>query len=299
MDSRVPLVVSGGELHGIRYRLPVASAQVKSAILLAALHAQGTTCVLEPALSRDHTERLLQAMGAGIQVGGDAITLSPGDLRAVDVDVPGDISSAACWLLAGVLHPRAQLRVVNVGVNPTRSGLLDVLRLMGADVEVRNERMVNQEPVAEIDVKTSALTGVEVAGSVIPRIIDELPLVALAGCIASGETVVRDAAELRLKESDRIGATVTELRKMGASIEDLPDGFRVRGGGALMGASCDSHGDHRIAMMLGTAALVARGETLIDNAEAVGISYPSFWHDLEVLAAGPEAANEGRRRRRS
>jgi 3-phosphoshikimate 1-carboxyvinyltransferase len=296
-DSRAPLAISGGELHGIRYRLPVASAQVKSAILLAALHAQGTTIIREPALSRDHTEKLLGAMGAGIQVAGDTITLAPGDLSAVDIDVPGDISSAACWLVGGVLHPQAQLGVLNVGVNPSRSGLLDVLRLMGAHVEVLNERAVNREPVADIDVTTSALSGVEVGGSLIPRIIDELPLVALAGCIASGETVVRDATELRLKETDRIGATVSELRKMGASIEDLPDGFRVRGGGVLRGASCDSHGDHRIAMMLGIAALIAQGETHIDNAEAVGISYPSFWQDLEVLAAGQDGANEGRRRR--
>jgi 3-phosphoshikimate 1-carboxyvinyltransferase len=170
---------------------------------------------------------------------------------------------------------------------------------MGAHVEVHNERVANNEPLADIEVTTSALSGVEVSGSLIPRIIDELPLVALAGCIASGETVVKDAAELRLKESDRIGATVTELRKMGASIEDLPDGFRVKGGGTLRGAACDSHGDHRIAMMLGTAALVAEGETLIDNAEAVGISYPSFWQDLQALPAGRETSNAGRRRRRN
>jgi len=285
-DSRAPLVIKGGQLHGIRYQLPVASAQLKSALLLAALFAKGDTIIKEPMPSRDHTERLLKAMGAEIEVAADTIALSPSRLNAVDLIIPGDISSAAFWLVAGAVHPQASIRLLNTGVNPTRSGIIDVLRSMGADLMVQNERVLNGEPVADLEVRSGALNGVEIGGSFIPRLIDELPLIALAACLARGKTVIRDAQELRVKETDRISATVGELLKMGAKAEELPDGMVIYGGGKLRGSSCDSHRDHRLAMMLGIAALIAEGETEIDNAEVADISYPAFWQDLEKLSSG-------------
>ncbi len=285
-DSRAPLVIKGGQLHGIRYQLPVASAQLKSALLLAALFAKGDTIIKEPVPSRDHTERLLRTMGAEIEVAADTITISPSSLGAVDLTIPGDISAAAFWLVAGAVHPQAGIRLLNTGINPTRSGILDVLRSMGADLIVRNERLSNGEPVADVEVHSSALTGVEIGGGLIPRLIDEIPLIALAGCVAQGTTVIRDAQELRVKETDRISATVEELLKMGAEAEELPDGMVIHGGKKLRGSSCDSHRDHRLAMMLGIAALIAEGETEIDNAEVADISYPAFWQDLENLSSG-------------
>lgn len=285
-DSRAPLAIRGGRLYGVRYRLPVASAQVKSAALLAAFFAEGDTTVIEPVPTRDHTERLLGAMGAQIGVAGDAITLSPGDLRPLDVAVPGDISAAAFWMVAGVIHPRARVVLPNTGMNPTRTGVVDVLRSMGAVVSVRNERVVNGEPVADLQVESSALRGTEIGGSLIPRVIDELPVIALAACFARGQTVVSNAGELRVKESDRISLTVRELSRMGAQIRELPDGMVITGGKKLRGCTGDSHGDHRLAMMLGVAGLVADGESEIDNCEAANISYPTFWRDLERLSAG-------------
>ena len=285
-DSRAPLVIKGGQLHGIRYQLPVASAQLKSALLLAALFAKGDTIIKEPAPSRDHTERMLKSMGAGIEMAADTVALSPSRLNAVDLIIPGDISSAAFWLVAGAVHPQASIRLLNTGVNPTRSGILDVLRSMGADLMVQNERVLNGEPIADLEVRSGALNGVEIGGSFIPRLIDELPLIALAACLARGKTVIRDAQELRVKETDRISATVGELLKMGAKAEELPDGMVIYGGGKLRGSSCDSHRDHRLAMMLGIAALIAEGETEIDNAEVADISYPAFWQDLEKLSSG-------------
>jgi len=285
-DSRAPLVIKGGQLHGIRYQLPVASAQLKSALLLAGLFAEGDTIIKEPMPSRDHTERLLKTMGAEIEVAADTITLSPSRLNAVDLVIPGDISSAAFWLVAGAVHPQASIRLLNTGINPTRSGILDVLRSMGADLIVCNEFLSDGEPVADLEVHSSALTGVEIGGGLIPRLIDEIPLIALAGAVARGRTVVRNAQELRVKETDRISATVRELLKMGAEVEELPDGMVIYGGKKLRGSSCDSHGDHRLAMMLGIAALIAEGQTEIDNAEVADVSYPTFWQDLENLSSG-------------
>jgi 3-phosphoshikimate 1-carboxyvinyltransferase len=285
-DTRAPLVIQGEQLHGIRYQLPVASAQLKSALLLAGLFSRGDTIIQEPMPSRDHTERLLNAMGAEIKVSGDTITLSPSSLDAIDLTIPGDISSAALWLVAGAVHHQARIRLLSTGINPTRSGILDVLRLMGADLTVSNERVLSGEPVADLEVRSSSLTGVEIGGELIPRLIDEIPLVALAASVAQGKTVVKDAEELRVKETDRISATVKELSKMGADAKELPDGMIIYGGKKLHGASCDSHGDHRLAMMLGVAALIADGETEIDKSEAADISYPTFWEDLERLTAG-------------
>jgi 3-phosphoshikimate 1-carboxyvinyltransferase len=283
-DSRAPLVIKGGRLHGIRYTLPVASAQLKSALLLAGLYAKGDTVIVEPMPTRDHTERMLKAMGAKIKMGGNTISISPSRLKSLDIVVPGDISSAAFWLVAGAIHPEANIHVRSVGVNPTRSGILDILKSMGADLSVENERMVNGEPVAELKIQSSRLTGIEIGGELIPRVIDEIPLIAVAASVARGKTVIRDAQELRVKETDRIRATVKELSKLGADVEELPDGMVIRGKKKLRGATCDSHGDHRLAMMLGVAALVAEGETRIDNAEVVNISYPKFWQDLKPLS---------------
>jgi 3-phosphoshikimate 1-carboxyvinyltransferase len=284
-DSRAPLVIKGGNLHGIRYTLPVASAQLKSALLLAALYAHADTVLKEPVASRDHTERMLKAMGAKIEVEGDTITLFPGRLKAIDITIPGDISSAAFWLVAGVIHNSADIRLSNVGVNPTRSGIIEVLNAMGADIAVKNERMVSGEPVADLRVQSGQLSGMEIGGKLIPRVIDEIPLIALAASVARGKTVIRDAGELRVKESDRISNTAKELLKLGADVQELPDGMVIQGKKKLLGAACESHGDHRLAMMLGIAGLVAEGETEIDNAEAVNISYPRFWQDLKLLSA--------------
>jgi len=284
-DSLAPLAIKGNRLKGIDYRLPIASAQIKSAILIAALFAQGTTTVEEPAPSRDHTERLLRNMGVNVESDGPRIVLIPNSspLSPIDVHIPGDISSAAYWLIAGAIHPNAHIKVMNTGINPTRSGIIDVLLQMGAKLRVERERVVGGEPVADLAVESSDLVGTEIGGSLIPRLIDEIPLIALAGAFARGTTTIRDAQELRVKESDRIGATVKELSKLGADIDGLPDGMVIRGGRKLQGGDCSSHQDHRLAMTLGIAALVAQGETVIHDAQVVEMSYPNFWQDLERL----------------
>jgi 3-phosphoshikimate 1-carboxyvinyltransferase len=284
-DTKAPLTISGRRLQGLRYRLPVASAQVKSALMLAALYAEGETALEEPGPSRDHSERMLTAMGAEVRFGEGMIRVRPlsSELRPLSLRVPGDLSAAAAWLVAAILHPDAELRLEGVGVNPSRSGLIDALRLMGADVRLEDQRTWGCEPVADLVVRSSRLRGVLIEGDLIPRVIDELPLLALAACLAEGETVIQDAAELRLKESDRIRVTVRELRRLGADIEELDDGMRVRGVGGLRGAAVSSHGDHRIAMLLAVAGIVAQGETDIGNSQAVAVSYPKFWNDLEYL----------------
>ncbi|MCX5998686.1 MAG: 3-phosphoshikimate 1-carboxyvinyltransferase, partial [Chloroflexi bacterium] len=283
--SRAPLAIRGGRLHGIDYSLPVASAQVKSALLIAALFADGETIVTEPSRSRDHTERMLRAMGAELQIGACSVAVMPlaEPLECTNIRVPGDISSAAYWLVAGAIHPDAEIRIRDTGVNPTRTGIVDVLRKMGAKLRVENQRSVGDEAVADITVESSDLTGIEIGGDLIPRLIDEVPVIAVAACVARGVTVIRDAAELRVKESDRIRDLASELRKMGASIDEMPDGLVIRGGTRLNGARCSSHLDHRLAMALGIAGMIARGETLIEDAEAVEVSYPGFWHELEQV----------------
>jgi 3-phosphoshikimate 1-carboxyvinyltransferase len=282
--SRAPLAIKGGQLHGIQYQLPIASAQVKSAILLAGLFAQGDTTIEEPAFSRDHTERLLKAMGGEIEVEGRRITISPSSLSAIDLHIPGDLSSAAFWLVAGAIHPHAEIKIRDVGVNPKRSGIIDVLKAMGADLRVENERVEGGEPIADISIRSSSLVATHVAGEIVPRLIDEIPVLAVAACVAEGTTVIRDAQELRVKEADRIATTAKELSKFGAEIEELPDGMVIQGGKRLRGAECYSHQDHRLAMSLGVAALVAEGETVIHGAEAVNFSDPGFWHDLARLS---------------
>jgi 3-phosphoshikimate 1-carboxyvinyltransferase len=266
----------------------MASAQVKSALLLAGLYAEGETTLVEPAPSRDHTERMLRAMGAPLQESEVGISVRPlGDgLRPLSLVVPGDISAAAYWLVAALVHPDAEVRVEGVGVNPTRTGILDALRLMGADIRLENETVRGGEPVADLIARSSRLRGIVVSGELIPRLIDEIPVLALAALHAEGETVVRDAAELRAKESDRLRTTAQELRRLGGDIEELPDGLRIRGGRRLQGGKVRSHGDHRLAMTLAVAGLVAQGETIISNYEAVVVSYPRFWDELDRLCGG-------------
>ena len=285
-DTKAPLAIRGARLGGIRYRPPVASAQVKSALLLAGLYAEGETIIEEPAPSRDHSERMLQAMGAEVRCEEGVVRVQPlaDELQPLPMRVPGDISAAACWLVLGALHPDAEIQLRGVGVNPTRSGVIDALRLMGADIRIEEERRWGPEPVADIVVRSSRLVGAEIGEELVPRAIDELPLIALAAALAEGETVIRDAAELRVKESDRISTTARELRRLGAEIEELADGLRIRGRPRLRGAVVSSHGDHRLAMMLAVAGAVAQGETVIGNAEAVAVSYRWFWRDLELLA---------------
>jgi 3-phosphoshikimate 1-carboxyvinyltransferase len=285
-DRLAPLAISGHALQGIHYQMPIASAQVKSALLLAGLYAESETVVVEPGPTRDHTERMLQAMGADIDFGeGPVIRVRPlaRELKALSVRVPGDISSAAPWLVLGAAHPDAEIRLPGVGVNPTRTGILDCLSLMGADVRLDAEASLGPEPAADIIVRSSRLCGAEIAGDLVPRSIDELPLVALAGCFADGETVIRDAGELRVKESNRIQTTVAGLRAMGANVEETDDGLRVYGPQILHGAMVSSQGDHRLAMMLGVAGALAEGETVVRVAESVAVSYPRFWHDLDEL----------------
>ncbi len=286
-DTLAPVVIKGGGLTGTRYQSPVASAQVKSALLLAGLYADGKTAVTEPATSRDHTERMLMAMGAPLTVSGTTVTVEPATspLFALSLRVPGDISSAAPWLALAACHPDAELVLEGVNVNETRTGLLDILTAMGASIELMEERTSGGEPVADILVRSSELRATTVAGGLVPRAIDELPLVALLGCFAEGDTVVRDAAELRVKESDRVEAVVEVLGRMGARITAHPDGFTVHGPAKLHGARVDGRGDHRIGMLGAIAGSLASGETRVEN-DAVGVSYPDFWHDLAHAAEG-------------
>src|SRR5437870_11993214 len=290
-NGRYPLlVIRGGRLRAIDYRTPVASAQIKSCILLAALNADGESTVRESAPTRDHTERMLRAMGVQVtrdraQGTGDSIvTLTPSPLTALDITVPNDFSSAAFFVVAALLAPQSDLLLESVGLNPTRTGLLDIIRMMGGVVEQSAVREENGEPVGDLRVRTAGgLLAAKVGGQLVPRAIDEFPLVALLATQAEGETVVRDAAELRVKESDRVASVVLELRRMGAQIDERPDGFVVRGPTRLRGARVDAHGDHRLAMMLAVAGLIAEGETLIDGFECVSKSFPDFERVLHAL----------------
>ncbi len=285
-DSLAPLVIKGKKLHGINYTLKIPSAQIKSAILLAALSATGDTVLKQLQVSRDHTERLLKLMGADIQTDGKDISVTPliTPLTSIDMDIPGDISSAAYWLVAGAIHPDANIRIKNCGINPTRTGIIDVLLAMGARLKIENHRVAGNEPVADLHIQSSRLKGIEVGGELIPRLIDEIPLLAVAACAAEGKTVIRDAGELRVKESDRIASTIKELARLGARIAELPDGMIVNGGTMLQGNEVESHGDHRLAMSLAIAGLVARGKTSIQNARVVEISNPHFWRELGQLS---------------
>ncbi len=286
-DDQPPLTVRGRKLHGIDYEMPVASAQVKTAILLAALFAEGPTTIHEPGPSRDHTERMLRCLGIAVNAKDGEVELIPerGPLSAFSLVIPADISSAAFLISAAAVVPASKLKLKGVGVNPTRTGLLDVLQEMGADIRLENEHESGLEPIADLEIRHSKLRGVAVSGQRVVRMIDEFPIFAVAATQAEGETVVSEAAELRLKESDRIASLVGELQKMGAQIEAREDGFVVAGPTRLQGAAVDSHKDHRLAMALTVAGLIAEGSTVVRGAECIRQSYPDFISTLTSCGA--------------
>jgi len=280
-DGKPPLVIDGGALTSMTWAMTTPSAQVKSAVLLAALQARGRTTVIEPAATRDHTERLLPAFGVPVAVEGAQVSVEGGAvLRPLALDVPGDVSSAAFLVVAALIVPDAFIHIENVLLNPRRTAFLDVLRRMGAHVET-GLRREDPEPVGWIEARSSRLHGAEVAAAEVPALIDEVPVLAVAGAFADGELVVRHAAELRIKESDRIAALAEGLRRLGGSVEEHPDGLTVRGGPPLRGASVPSHGDHRIAMAFAVAGLGAAGETEIEDPACIAVSFPEFPSLLE------------------
>ena len=279
-----PLRIQGNKLKAIHYTSPVASAQVKSSILLAGLYAEGETSVTEPYVSRNHSELMLDYFGATVRTEGTTATIVPPErLLAKEIHVPGDISSAAYFIGAGLITPNSEILIKNVGINATRDGILRVVKAMGADITLLNVRNQGAELTADLLVKTSDLTGTVVEGEVIPTLIDEIPLIAILACFAKGTTIIKDASELKVKESNRIDAMVNNLKKMGADIEGTEDGMIIHGGKPLSGAVIDSKLDHRIAMSFAIAGINADGETAIQNSECVDISYPSFYRDLERL----------------
>jgi len=278
-----PLAIKGGHLRAIDYLTPVASAQIKSAVLLAGLYGQGVTSVTEPALSRDHTEKMLAAFGANIKIEGLTTSIGPGPLTAQPITVPGDISSAAFFLVAGAIVPGSCLTISKVGLNPTRTGILDVLREMGADITITNQSLTSGEPMGDITVSGHGLKGVSIGGSLIPRLIDEIPVLAVAAAAAEGTTIIRDATELKVKESNRLQAIATELRRFGVSIDETEDGLIIKGGRNYEGAVCESYHDHRIAMACALMGLVANGPTIVHGAECIDISFPGFESTLASL----------------
>jgi 3-phosphoshikimate 1-carboxyvinyltransferase len=288
-NGLAPVTVHGAQLHGITYRMPMASAQVKSAIMLAALHADSQTVIIEKEKSRDHTEKMLKAFGAGITVKAGRITVKPGaELKAADVTVPGDISSAAYFMLAGAMMGKSRITARDIGVNPTRTGLIDVMKKMGAKVKAVNLRNLNNEPVADIVCSSSALKGTIIKGAVIPKLIDEIPVIAVAAAFAKGRTVIKDAAELRVKETDRIRTVVENLRRIGAKAEEKEDGMVIYGNGGrpFKYAAIESYGDHRIAMAFSVAALVSENGLLIKDIECVNTSFPKFFSLITGMNRG-------------
>lgn len=280
-----PLKIRGNQrLSGITYEMPIASAQVKSAMMLAGLYAQGATVIVEPGPARDHTERMLRHFGVNVRVSGNRIEMQGGaELRAQQIYVPSDISSAAFFMVAGAIVHDSRIVMNAVGVNPTRTGIIDVLKMMGADIRISN--LVNEEfePVADIEVRTSSLKGVLLDGDIIPRIIDEIPIIAVAAAFAEGRTEIRGAQELRFKESDRIATVCFELKKFGVDIEELSDGLVINGKQPIHGAVCDSHGDHRIAMSSAILALMANDETVIHNTDCINTSFPEFFSLFDTI----------------
>lgn len=282
--NKLPLKITGSKLKGISYELPVASAQVKSAILLAGMYAEGETEVIEPSASRDHTERMLTYLGVPITRNGNSITISKvSNINPGEIIVPSDISSAAFFIVGALIIPGSEVLIKNVGINPLRTGIIDILKNMGGDIEVINERDMNGEPIADIIARSSNLHSTEIGGDVVPKAIDELPLAAVAASFAEGETVIKDAKELRVKETDRIHAMASELGKMGVQVEEFEDGMSISGSESITGAACSSWGDHRIAMSIAIAGLRAKGETEIIDAGCVSVSYPGFFEVIDEL----------------
>ncbi len=285
--SDLPMQVRGKPLHAIQYEIPVASAQIKSALLLAGLLAEGLMKITEPAPSRDHTERMLKTFGVTLDGDNLHYILEGGQtLHARDVMVPGDFSSAAFFIVAASIIPGSEILIQDVGVNPTRTGLLDVLKSMGADITKRNKKYFGAEPVADILVRYAPLKGTTVNGETVVRMIDEFPIFAIAAACASSPTVVENAEELRVKESDRISVMVGELRKMGVELIERDDGFETQGGAQFQGAECFSSGDHRVAMSLAIAGLAAKGETIVRGTGPIDTSFPTFFELLHTLSQG-------------
>lgn len=286
-NTLAPVSVTGTrELKSIAYASPVPSAQVKSAVLLAGLFTEGRTWVTEPAKSRDHTENMLKWFGADVQRSADGLTVGVQGrslFQGTDIEIPGDISSAAFFMVAGSLVPGSEIVIVNVGISSTRMGIIHALRNMGADIILLNKRMDSGEPAADILVRTAPLKGVEISGEIIPSLIDEIPILAVAATQAEGTTIIKDAGELRFKETDRLKAVASELGRMGAHVMETSDGLIIEGPVSLKGCLCHSYGDHRIAMALAVAGLVAEGETIIKESESVSISFPGFMEKLHEL----------------
>ena len=284
-NNCAPLRIAGSPLHGIHYTSKVSSAQVKSCILLAGLYADGLTSVTEPSVSRNHTELMLRGFGANVVCRDKTAAITPDpELIGQKIEVPGDISSAAYFIAAGLIVPGSEILVKNVGINPTRDGIIRVCQAMGADITLLNKREHGGEPVADILVRYSSLEATTIEGEIIPTLIDELPMIAVMACFAKGTTVIKDAAELKVKESDRIAVMVDNLSRMGAHITATDDGMIIEGGFPLHGAEIDSHLDHRIAMSFAVAALASEGETTIKDADCVKISYPNFYKELFRLS---------------
>lgn len=282
-NTRAPLTIKGSRLKGIHYNSPVASAQVKSAVLLAGLYAQGETSVTEPALSRDHTEKMLTDFGAKIQTAGLTSVVCSGNLVGQNIHIPGDISSAAFFLTAAAIIPESSITVKNVGLNPTRTGIVEALADMGVTVKITNSRENAGELIGDITITAGELKGITIGGNLIPRLIDEIPILSVAAAAAQGETVIKDAAELKVKESNRLQALATELSRFGVNIQETADGLIIKGSRNYRGTVCNSYNDHRIAMACILMGMISAGKTIIQNAECINISFPGFAELLKKL----------------
>ncbi len=283
-NGLAPLIIQPSQLHGITYHSKVASAQVKSCILLATLYADQASTIIEPSLSRNHSELMLKSLGADIHTQNTQVTIKPNPyLEATSIDIPGDISSAAYFLVAGLILPDSDIILKNVGINPTRDGIIKVLKQMNGSIEYLSEQTLNEERRADIRVRSSQLIGTTISGDIIPTLIDEIPAIAVAACFAEGQTHIKDAQELKVKESNRIDTMVTELKKMGANIEATEDGMIIEGTKQLSGAELESYHDHRIAMSLTIAALAASTPSKLNASQCIDISYPSFFEDINLL----------------
>jgi len=283
-NDKLPIIFDGGFLKGIIYNMPIASAQLKSALLLAGIRAEGKTVIQQPEISRNHTELMLSSMGASIEISEKTLNISQTEkIFPVDIKVPGDISSAAFWIVAGLCHPNANILLENIGINKTRSGILSILKSMGGKIEINNLKKVSGEDVADIYVRTSNLHSTIIEGEIIPLLIDEIPILAVAAAMAEGTTVIKDAKELKFKESDRIEATTNWLQNAGVNCEATNDGMVIEGTGRILGGEFDSQGDHRIAMSIGIAGLFSESPITVIDSKSVEISYPNFWNHISKL----------------
>lgn len=283
-NNKLPIIFDGGNLKGITYTMPIASAQLKSALLLAGIRAEGKSIINQPEISRNHTELILNSMGASIEISEKELDITPTDkIYPVDIKVPGDISSAAFWIIAGLCHPNSNILLENIGINKTRSGILKVLRLMGGNIEISNLKNISGEDVADIFVKSSNLNSTIIDGDIIPLLIDEIPILAVAAAMAEGTTVIKDAKELKYKESNRIEATTNWLKNAGINCEATDDGMIIEGNGRILGGEYHSMGDHRIAMSIGVAGLFSESPVTVIDSKSVEISYPNFWKHISKV----------------